>query len=319
MGDHGMKRFLSLLAALCFVSGVARAEPSVADRATARSLAREGFDAQQRGHYAVAADRFSRADALVHAPTLLLGLARADVGLGKLVAAHEAYEQILREPLQPQAPAAFGKAVEDAKRELATLTPRLAWVTIHVGGTTSSNVTIDEVPVPVAALGIRRPCDPGSHVVKASAQGFASAERTFVVAEGAEQSVTLPMDPLPADAPLPVGTARPEPGAGTPLHTKLALVSFGIGAAGLITGSVAGILVLTKHSSLSGECADGCPSSDSGQLYTYRTLANLSTAAMIVAGAGAAAGVTLLLTGNANAKPVSAYLGPMSAGVIGTF
>lgn len=313
-----MKRFLSFLAALCFVSGVARAEPSDADRATARSLAREGFEAQQRAHYAVAADRFSRADALVHAPTLLLGLARADVGLGKLVAAHEAYEQILREPLLPQAPAAFGKAVEDAKRELATLTPRLAWVTIHVGGTTSSNVTIDEVPVPVAALGIRRPCDPGSHVIKASAQGFAAAEQTFVVAEGGEQSVTLSMDPLPSDAPLPVATAA-EPGAGTPLRTELALVSFGIGAAGLITGSVAGILVLTKHSSLSGECAHGCPGSDSSQLYTYRTLANLSTAAMIVAGVGAAAGVTLLLTGDSNGKPVSAYVGPTSAGVMGTF
>jgi hypothetical protein len=61
---------------------VAQAEPSDADRATARVLAHEGFDAQQRGDYSVAADRFLRADALVHAPTLLLGLARAQVGLG---------------------------------------------------------------------------------------------------------------------------------------------------------------------------------------------------------------------------------------------
>src|SRR5580658_8764412 len=103
MGRLRVKRFLAFLAVSWLVAGVARAEPSDADRATARSLAHEGFDAQQHGQFAVAADRFSRAEALVHAPTLLLGLARAEVGLGSLLAAHETYERILREPLPPRA------------------------------------------------------------------------------------------------------------------------------------------------------------------------------------------------------------------------
>jgi hypothetical protein len=99
----------------------------------------------------------------------------------------------------------------------------------------------------------------------------------------------------------------------------LTFASFGLGAAGLITGSVAGIWVLTKHSSLSSSCQnDVCPSADAGDVSTYRTLANVSTAAFIVAGVGAAAGVTLLLT-EPKAKTLGAYLGPASAGVIGTF
>jgi hypothetical protein len=314
-----MKRFLVFLAIAWLVPGVAHAEPSDADRATARSLAHEGLDAQQHGQYAVAADRFSRADALVHAPTLLLGLARAEVGLGLLVAAHETYERILREPLPPHSPAVFGKAVEEVKHELAALAPRLAWVTIRVDGATSPRVTIDDVPVPVAALGVRRPCDPGSHTVKASAPGFAAADSAFVVGEAGEQTVKLSMATLPEQPPPPPLASAPlQAETAAPLRTKLATVSFGLGGAALITGGAAGIWVLAKHSSLQSVCTNGCPSSESGELYTYRTVANVSTAALIVAGVCAATGVTLLLS-EPRANPVSAYVGPMSAGVIGTF
>jgi hypothetical protein len=66
----------SVAAGLLWVSA-ATAEPSAADRATARSLAGEGFQALQSKDYAAAADRFGRADALVHAPTLTLDWARA--------------------------------------------------------------------------------------------------------------------------------------------------------------------------------------------------------------------------------------------------
>jgi hypothetical protein len=59
------------------------AEPSSADRATARTLAQQGYEALRDKQYAVAADRFSRANGLVRAPTLLRDLARAQVGLGR--------------------------------------------------------------------------------------------------------------------------------------------------------------------------------------------------------------------------------------------
>jgi hypothetical protein len=71
-------------------SSLAHAEPSSADRVSARSLAAEGRRALRAGDFTTAADRFARADGLVHAPTLPLGLARAQVGLGKLVAAQDA-------------------------------------------------------------------------------------------------------------------------------------------------------------------------------------------------------------------------------------
>jgi hypothetical protein len=314
-----MKRFLFFVGVAWLVPGVAFADPSDGDRATARALAHEGFEAQQRSDYEVAADRFTRADALVHAPTLLLGLARAQVGLRRLVEAQETYQRIVREPLAPHAPAVFAKALEDAKRELSDLAPRLASVTIRIEGGASPAVTLDEIPVPPAALGVRRLCDPGVHVVKGSAAGFDEAKVTFTIVEGGEQDVTLSMKPLPSE-PTPSVAATPQPGFFAPLQVKLAMASFGLGAAGLITGSVTGALVLAKHSSLNGgPCSDGkCPASEGGEVSAYRTLANVSTAAFVVAGVGAALGVTLLFT-EPKTKTVGVFVGPTSAGVIGTF
>src|SRR5262249_26947752 len=97
------------------------AEPSDADRATARSLAEEGKAALDRFDYRTAEDRFARADALLHAPTLLLGLARAQAGLGKLVEAHESYMRIQREGVKPGSPPVFARAQEDAAREVGAI------------------------------------------------------------------------------------------------------------------------------------------------------------------------------------------------------
>lgn len=314
--------FVAVLFAAALTPAIARAEPSDADRATARALAREGYDAEKRGLYGIAADRFGRAEALVHAPTLLLGLARAQTGLGKLVEAQETYERIIREPLSPNAPPPFAKAVEDARKERADLVPRVAWVTIVVSGAPSPAVTVDDVPAPTAILGVRRACNPGEHWVKATAKGFAPAERTFIVAEGSEQMVTVTMDALPPSAPPPATAPTPvaeRPDTGMPLQTKLAIGAFGIGAAGLVTGGAAGIWVLTRHASLAGDCPHGvCSASESNAVSTYRTVANLSTAALIAGGVVTVTGLALVLT-TPKAPPITAYAGFLSAGIAGRF
>src|ERR1700727_347223 len=88
---------------------------SAADRATARELGNDGQAALDKKDYATAEDRFRRADALFHAPTLLLGYARAAAGLGKVVNASEAYNRIIREGVASGAPSAFVAAVDAAK------------------------------------------------------------------------------------------------------------------------------------------------------------------------------------------------------------
>src|SRR5688572_8370318 len=93
-----------LAAQIAFWISPAQAEPTEADRATARALATEGYRALQRKEFEVAAERFQRADALVHAPTLMVDWARALVGLGRLVQAEEKYAQVVREGVDAKAP-----------------------------------------------------------------------------------------------------------------------------------------------------------------------------------------------------------------------
>jgi hypothetical protein len=330
-----MKLPLLVCLPLLLSSSVARAQatsPSDADRVTARALAHEGYEAQMHGDYARAVDRFRRADALVDAPTLLLGIARGQVGLGKLVEADETYRRIVRTTLAPDAPAPFAKAVEDAKRELAALEPRLAWVTIGVVGPPESivAVTLDDVPLSSAVLGSRRASDPGNHRVRVTAPRYEPAESTFTVREGEATSVSLVPElsalppaasPAPGVAPAPArgeAPAAPSSSSSTPFGKSLGIALVGVGAAGLVGGGVTGVLALTKHASLSGGCPGGhCPASVGSQVDTYDTLGTASTVALVAGAACEAVGLTLLLTSKSSA--VTAYAGFLDAGVKGSF
>src|SRR4051794_5592030 len=101
-----------LLFALSSLPSLAAAQGVDANRAAARALAFDAQAALENKDYTTAAERFARADALVHAPTLQLGLARAHVGLRNLLAAHEVYARIVREGVPLKSSAVFARAVE---------------------------------------------------------------------------------------------------------------------------------------------------------------------------------------------------------------
>ncbi len=322
---------------LLLVAAPAHAQAD-SDRATARALGQEGEAALQNKDYATAEDRFRRADKLIHAPTLELGLARALVGVGKLVEAQEAYNRIVREGVAPGAPAVFTRALQDAKKEVEGVSPRLGTVTIVVkaaGGADlpSENVTLDGAPVNTASLGVRRPIDPGSHVLQATATGYKPAELRFSVTEGAASEAPLTLEPEPASPSVaavgPVGNAGTtgtgaEPHRGLPGY--LPWVAFGVGGAGLILGGVTGVLAMGAHSTLAGECpANVCPPGKQNDLDSYHTLGLLSTVGFIVAGVGAATGVVLVLAqpkheASAGARlEISPFVGPGTLGAVGAF
>lgn len=300
----------------------ARAQ-SAADRTTARELALEGQAAFDRGDFATAADRFERANALVHAPTLLLALARAQVKLGKLVQAYESYNQIIREGLSKDASKVFKEAHQDARNEVEPVRVRLAWVTISVSGPQTPRVSIDGAAVPPAALGVRRAVNPGDHVARAEGDGYLPQEKPFSAAEGgsAELSFSLERAPAGATEPTPPAAGATAPAQGPPAPVvsdagqpapkrTLAYVALGVGATGLIVGSVTGIMALGKHSSLSEACPDGkCPEAEQSELDSYRTLGTISTIGFVVGVVGAGAGITLLVTAPKRTEPTATRLG----------
>ncbi len=312
---------------------------SSADKATARQLGIQGDDALSKKDFKTAEDKFTRADALYHAPTLSLGLARAQAANGKLVAAQENYNRIIREGAPAGSPQAFVQAVESAQKEVDAVSARIAHVTITVSGTegVDPTVTLDAQPVPVAALGVQRPVDPGAHVVKATAQGYKPGETSFTVADAAQATATIALEKDPNAA---VASTALAPAAGTTEPPKepqddkgkpyriAGYAALGVGAAGVVVGSVFGVMALSSHGSLSDDCQNGtCPSNKSDDVSSYHTKGMVSTIGFIVGGVGLAAGAALILLAPkahteiqiGKGTYITPVFGPTNAGIVGRF
>jgi hypothetical protein len=305
------------------------------DRATARALGVEGQQALDAKDYARAEDRFRRADKLVHAPTLELGLARALAGGGKFVEAQETYNRMIREGLPPGAPEVFKKAIDDAKKEVDSVSPKVGGVTITVKASAGADVAdakvvLDEHPVNSASLGVRRAIDPGPHVLRVTADGYKGAELHFTVQAGGsvDEPVTLdkdtgapapvttppaqPVTPTPAATPGPASTTAPEQPAAK--HSVLPWVAFGIGGAGLAAGAITGLIAVGDHSKLQSNCPNGtCGPGQQDNLNSYHAMGTISTIGFVVAGVGAAAGVILLVTQPKGENPSAASPAPAPA------
>lgn len=333
MATHFAPACCAALALLLTVHDVL-ADPSDADRAAARALAQEGQVALDRKNFAVAADRFERADLLVHAPTLLLALGRAQIGLGKLVEAHENFARIQREGVAPGSPKPWTRAYEDAAKEMEAVAARLPWVVIRVNGAPNPYLTVDGTPVPRAVLGIKRPVNPGKHELRVIADGYRPVKRTFALAEG--QSTTLDIDleaepepqPLAPMAPPPVPLPPPVNNTDGKAQRSIGYVALGVGGAGVVVGAVAGGLFLAKRSQLANDCpASQCPPGHEQDVTRYRQFGTVSTVGLVVGAVGVATGAVLLLsapsakreTARGPAIEWSAYVQADRIGVRGVF
>jgi hypothetical protein len=325
------------------------------EKITARSLGQEGQAALDKGDMKTAEDRFHRAVLIFDnakapvPPTLLLGYARGAAGSHHYIAAEEAYNRMIRAGLPPGAPAPFVKALEDAKKEIESVSPHIARVTINVTGCDNPSVTLDGAPVPSMILGIKKPVDPGTHEVKASAPGCKAQAASFTVEDGKEatSSLTLEKEPTtnvtpptgtgatttttpnttPTTSPTTTTTVPPETASGGGNGLKIAgFVALGIGGAGVIMGAVTGGIALGKHGDLQKVCGptgDACPASAQSTINDYKTMGALSTVGFIVGGVGIAAGLAMVLLAPSPKKQTAAWIQPYvgfgSVGAYGQF
>jgi hypothetical protein len=317
----------------------AHAEDNASDRATARGLAGEGYAALEKKDYVTAEDRFRRADELVHAPTLVLDRARALVGLGRLGEAYAAYDSIIRETLPSKAPPVWKRAVKEASVEIETVKSRVAWLTVQVKGASAPQVTINGEELPSQRLGERLPETPGELHIVASAPGYVTQSVDQRLSEGEEKRVEIALRPSPKPAPEIVVVPPPpstqaehterEPGNG---RRTLSYVSFAVSGVGVAVGATAGILWLNARSDIKAACGglECQPQNETERARLeddksrYDTFGTLSVIGFGVGLAGAATGVTLLLTEpkpEPEAKRVTlrAYVGPGVLGVRGVF
>lgn len=336
-----MLRRLSLALLFCGAiwPSVARAQAvSDGDKAAARQLAIDGLSALEKKDFAAAADLLARADKLFHAPTVTLGLARAQVGLGKLLAAQELYHRLAHDPLPPNPSEAFIRATDSGRSELSALTPRIPALVIQVRGGEAARVLLDGVEISSAVLGIKRPVDPGRHVVRVSGRSGAPAEATVTLVEGKVETVTLELSlgssgaPEVPEASAPRAAAGQAPvaesngGSGGSVLKPIGFAAIGVGAAGLVAGAVTAGLTASKRSSLLQQCPSGhCSPSQAPALQSdvdsMHTLSTVSTAGFIAGGVLAAAGVVLVVAApKARAQVgLTPIVGPGFAGLKGSF
>ncbi len=315
---------------------------SAENKAAARALGVEGIQLANAGNCEAAVEKLSRAEALYHAPTILGRLGECQVNLGKLVEGTENLNRVVRENLPDDAPRAFVKARERAQAVLDAALPKIAELKIIVDPRVEGlQVRVGDKPVPAALLGADRPTDPGTHLVVAEAPGYRSATAEVTLTEGDAQSVSLSLIPEPESAVRqPVPPAGPSSGTGAqPMDVgvsqkpdkTLAYVLWGVGGAGLITGSITGILAMNEKGELDDQCDthSTCPERAQHTIDSAKTMALVSTIGFGVGVAGAIAGTIVYFTGSetqaalpelevygTTARP---YLGPDRVGVVGQF
>jgi hypothetical protein len=175
---------------------------SASDKATARQVATEGIEFFRAGRYSDALDRLRRAQSLYDAPVHLLYIARSQDKLGQLVEAAENYRLLDHYALPNAAPEAWVAAVDNGRKELAALEPRVPKLRIvtEPKEVPDATVRIDDATVSSAVLGIARPVNPGHHHVEVGRKGGAPVEADVDVAESETKDVSVA---------LPTETATP--------------------------------------------------------------------------------------------------------------
>lgn len=209
-------------------------------------------------------------------------------------------------------------------------------------------VTIDGEKLPTANLNVNRPIDPGEHVVEASAPGYKTARAKVRLSEGGVDSVALtlerdpnavavapvpvpktgaappptsdPTSPPPANPPADAGVTQP---TGAPNRVP-AYVALGVGGAGLVVGTITGIVAVGKKGTLDDNCASKvCPPAEESSLDSAKTMATVSTIGFGVGIVGLAVGGYLWFTApsskSANKPSVTPVVGLGSVGLTGRF
>lgn len=197
------------------------------------------------------------------------------------------------------------------------LAPKLSHVVIAVPTTHARGLVVKKDGAVVGAMqwGIALPIDPGPHTIRVSAPGRKPWESTLVVLpDGLTVALPIPdlpsndgsavEEPAPSDAagdgepsdvePRPA-SAKHEGGLGGQALAGIALG--GVGALGIVVGTIAGAVSLAKHNASENGCQNNVCSAPAGAERTGAIHAgNWSTAAFSVGLVAGAAGVVLWVT-----------------------
>ena len=254
------------------------------EKDVARDIARRGAEYFDDRDWERAREHFHRAYQIVHAPTLALMEARSLVRLGRLAEATEAYSRATTATFD-ESNEPYRKASIEAREELTSLAPKVPSIQILVPeGRPMPAVEVDGTPV-FGTTPIR--VNPGTHVVTVVRPGMQETWQTVTLAEGERRSIALAQPE----------SERPPVADGSKSLTPLMWTAFGVGAAGLATGVVAGAIALDRKDKLDSACNGGtCPPGYEEDISDYHRWRTASWAGYLVGVGGLASGTIILAT-----------------------
>lgn len=275
-------------------TGTEATEVSPEDRALARELGVQAFEAFDAGDFVTAETLFARAISLYPAPTLRLGRARALERSGRLVAAAEEYRSLLRSAPAPGEPASFAEARASAKQELEALIPRLGQLTVQLRTRDGAalppfTLAVDDRLWPVEAIGVPRPFDPGQHQVRLTLEDARTIERTVTLTEGSVETLVLQ---LPSQGPAVAGATATPPVEDSPrpvdaLDDRVLVTGITTGVL-TVAAIVTGFVALSKRSAYDDKNRPDVPSKEKQGLRTSaQTWSWVNTGLSVAAVAGA--------------------------------
>jgi hypothetical protein len=304
--------------------------PSSPELAEARGEFEQGVGFAKEERWLPALLAFERSQALhAHAITAY-DIAYCERALGHLTRARARFEQALADNLA-HGEAELPAELEQRAREYRTEADRqLAVVVVSLG---SGAIAVDGRPLEVAGArggrlvllaGTRNEgpaevapastfeahLDPGTHVFALSVDGQPDVVVSRTLAPGANPPLELrgaggrePSSRQPAR--LAIGPTKSAP-ATTTAHAWPAL-AFGVGAAGVLVGSVSGLLAFSHKSSVHDACASaGADATQCGrERDSAHRAADISTGSFIVGGAASVVGAVLLFATRGDVKPTS--------------
>ena len=313
-----------------------------ADVAAARQFGSEGVTLADEGKCKEAIEKLDRAEKLRHAPTTAGRLGECEIEVGRIVSGTERLQRLLREPAVPNPPPAFVTALQRAQQVLDKALPRIAVLHVAVAAPAGTKIalSVDGEKVSDVFIDADRPTDPGLHTVQASSPGFYPVATKVALKDSETKRIELKLEPDPsykvavAPAPTPESPTQisPPPEQPAPSHVP-AYAAFGLAGAGIVVGTITGIMALGRKSDATKNCPQSrCLAGSQGEadLSAAKALGTASTVGFIVGGVGIATGVVLLFTSSSSTPPatraslppapaVHPELGLGYAGVRGTF
>ena len=303
-----MLRWRFPLTMLACSLGVTSAAPDArasdpSDKSAAEALFREGRARMVKSDFAEACPKLAESQRLDPAAGTLMNLGQCYERNHQLASAWVTFTEAAK--------ASAARHRDDwrstALARVRALEPRLSYVLINVDERPRPEgfvVRRDTADVREPEWGTAIPVDAGTHVVVASANGRVSWSKKVDVAEGVRVTVdvpTLEIARVVALAPTEIAPPRasPEPGRGTPPLRVAGVVALGLGAAGLVTGGVVGILAASAGKEADRACPSSPCSDRAGLDASSRAhgLATASTIGFVAGGALAIGGLALVVWG----------------------